>query len=133
MTANQPNRRSPGGWVVFAAVTVVVSGLSNLVWGLTLLLKGDWIVLTPASILRFDTTTAGVIFILFAIFQFLVGGGILSGELWARFLGILGASMNVVAAMTFMSIYPSWAWLVIIIDGLVIYALTVHGDGVAEL
>lgn len=133
MTTNRPTRRTTSGWVIFSAVTIFISALSNLIWGLTLLLKSDWIVIAPQAILRFDLTTAGAIFLLFGIFQGCVGGGILSGELWARLLGILGASLNVVASMAFMSIYPAWAWLIIIFDGLVIYGLTVHGDEVADL
>jgi hypothetical protein len=132
MTTNRATRRTTSGWVIFSAVTIFISALSNLIWGLTLLLKSDWIVIAPEAILRFDLTTAGAIFLLFGIFQGLVGGGILTGELWARLLGILGASLNVVASMAFMSIYPAWAWLIIIIDGLVIYGLTVHGDEVSD-
>ncbi len=132
MTTNRPTRSTTSGWVIFSAVAIFISAVSNLIWGFTLLLKGDWIVIAPEAILRFDLTTAGAILLLFGIFQGFVGGGILTGELWARLLGILGASLNVVASMTFMSIYPAWAWLVIIVDGLVIYGLTVHGDEVAE-
>ncbi|MDH4076790.1 MAG: hypothetical protein OEW29_12700 [Acidimicrobiia bacterium] len=116
---------------MFSAVSVFVSSMSNLIWGLTLLLQGDWIVLTPEAIVRFNMTTAGVIFLLFALFQGCVGGGILTGALWARVLGVLGASLNLLANMAFMSLYPAWAWLLIIIDGLVIFGLTVHGDEVS--
>ena len=35
--------------------------------------------------------------------------------------------------MAFLSIYPAWSWLIIIINGLIIYGLTVHGDEVADL
>ena len=59
--------------------------------------------------------------------------GIFNGDLWARILGIIGASLNVLAQMAFLSIYPAWSFLIILIDALVIYALAVHGDEVAEL
>jgi hypothetical protein len=70
---------------------------------------------------------------IFAAFQLFVAFGIFHGALWARVLGIIGASLGIISQMTFMSIYPQWAWLIIGIDVLVIYGLTVHGDDVAEL
>ena len=48
-------------------------------------------------------------------------------------INVVRASINALTQMTFMSIYPAWAWLILVIDGLIIYGLTVHGDEVAEL
>ena len=121
------------GWVVFAAVVTFLAATTNLLYGITLLAKDDWVAITPNALIQFDLTTVGVIYLLFAALGFFVGMGILHGDLWARILGIVGATMNIVAQMAFLSVYPAWSWLVIIIDALVIYALTVHGDEVAEL
>ena len=132
MSNQYPARRVTSGWVLFAAVTLFVVAVANFIWGLTMLLNPDWVAFTPEAVIRFDLRTAGVILILFALFQGAVGFGILTGELWARILGILGASLNLIANMAFMSVYPAWAWFIVLIDGLVIYGLTVHGDEVAE-
>ena len=35
--------------------------------------------------------------------------------------------------MAFMSAYPQWSWISIIINGLIIYGLAVHGDEVDVL
>ena len=120
------------GWVVFAGVITAIAATINLIYGLTLVLNPDWIVLTPEAVIRFDVATVGVIMLVFAAFQFFVAMGIFHGELWARVLGITGASLNAVAQMAFLSVYPSWSWLILIADGLIIYGLTVHGDEVAE-
>jgi hypothetical protein len=133
MTSPRPLRATTSGWVVFAAVTVFVSSLTNFMWALTLLLNSDWVVITPEAILRFNLRTAGIIYLLFGILQVCVAGAILTGQLWARLLGILGASLNLMANMAFMSLYPAWAWLGVLVNGLVVYGLTVHGDEVAEL
>ncbi len=120
------------GWVMLAGVATALVATGNLLYGVTLLLKDDWVALTPQALIRFDLTTVGVIMVVFAAFQFFVSMGIFHGELWARILGIIGASLNLLAQMTFLSLYPAWSWLLIIIDGLIIYGLTVHGDEVAE-
>lgn len=121
------------GWVVFSGVVITLAATANLIFGITVLAKDEWIVLTPEALIRFDLTTVGIIFLIFAAFQFFVAMGVFNGDLWARILGIIGASLNLLAQMSFMSIYPAWSWLLIIIDGLVIYGLSVHGDEVAEL
>ena len=127
-----PATSKTSGWVVFAGLITAVAALANLVFGLSLLINDDWVVLTSDELLIFDFTTAGVIFLMFAAFQFFVALGIFHGELWARVLGIIGASIGIITQMSFMSIYPQWAWLIIGIDTLVIYALAVHGDDVGE-
>ena len=125
--------RRTSGWVVFAGVVIMIAAAANLLYAITLLANDDWIVFTPEAIIRFDTTVAGVILLGFAVFQFFVAMGVFHGDLWARILGIIGASLNALTQMAFLSIYPAWAWLILVIDGLIIYGLTVHGDEVAEL
>jgi len=121
------------GWVVFAGVVTFLAAIANLLYGITLLAKDDWVVITPDALIQFDLTTVGVIYLIFSALGFFVGMGIFHGDLWARVLGIVGATLNIVAQMAFLSVYPAWSWLVIIVDALVIYGLTVHGDEVAEL
>ncbi|MGI9623478.1 MAG: DUF7144 family membrane protein [Acidimicrobiales bacterium] len=120
------------GWVVFSGVMIGIASMSSLIYGLTLLANDDWVVIAPDALVRFDTTTVGVIALIFAAFQAFVAMGVFQGELWARVLGIIGASLAILSQMSFMSVYPAWSWLIIILNGLVIYGLSVHGDEVAE-
>ena len=121
------------GWVVFAGVVTAIAAAANLVFGLTMLINDEWVVLTSGELLLFDLTTVGVIYLFFAAFQIFVALGIFHGALWARVLGIIGAALGIIAQMSFMSVYSQWSWLIILIDALIIYGLTVHGDEVAEL
>ena len=125
--------RHTSGWVVFSGVAIMLAAAANLIYAITLLANDDWIVITPEALIRFDLTTVGVIFLIFAILQFFIAMGVFNGDLWARVLGIIGASLNALAQMSFMSVYPAWAWLILAIDGLIIYGLAVHGDEIAEL
>ena len=136
MTAERVDYRAAqrtSGWVVFSGVAFTIAGAANLIYGITLLVNDDWIVITPEAIIRFDLTTVGVILLIFAAFQFFIAMGVFHGDLWARVLGIICASLNALAQMSFMSVYPAWAWFIIAVDALIIYGLTVHGDEVAEL
>jgi hypothetical protein len=121
------------GWLVFSGVVTLLVAATNLLFAITLLAKADWIVFTASGLVRFDLRTVGIIYLIFAIFQAFVAFGIFNADLWARVLGIIGAFLNILAHMSFMSVNPQWSWLVIVVDGLVIYGLTVHGDEVAEI
>jgi hypothetical protein len=135
MTASDHHRprTSTSGWVVFSATMIFLAAAANLIYGITMLVNDEWVVLGVDEILIFDLTTVGVIALLFAAFQLFVGMGVLGGELWARILGIIFAALNALAQMAFISVYAEWSWLLLVIDVLIIYGLTVHGDEVAEI
>lgn len=126
------NSNKTNGWVIFAAVFAGMASVGNLLYGFTLLLNNEWIVLRRGALISFDLTTVGAIFLVFGLMQLFIALGVLNGDLWARVLGIVWAALNVIAQMSFMSVYPEWSWLLIIINGLIIYGLAVHGDEVAK-
>ncbi|MGI9614467.1 MAG: DUF7144 family membrane protein [Acidimicrobiales bacterium] len=128
-----PARINSSGWVIFAGTVALIQATANLLYGIVLLVNNDWIVLTSQGIIRFNTNTVGAMFLVFALVLFAIGFGIFTGALWARISGIVAASLGIVAQMGFHSIYPEWSWLVIALNALIIYALTVHGDEVSEL
>jgi hypothetical protein len=132
MTENTMNSNKTSGWVIFTAVFAGMASVGNLLYGFTLLLNNEWIVFRRGALISFDLTTVGVIFLIFGLMQLFIALGVLNGDLWARVLGIVWAALNVIAQMSFMSVYPEWSWLLIIINGLIIYGLAVHGDDVAR-
>ncbi len=121
------------GWVVFAGVALALAASSNLVYGITMLVNSDWIVITPEALVRFDLTTVGVTYLIFAAVKFFVALGVFAGELWARAVGITIAALNMLTQFAFMSLYPAWSWFVIIVDAVIIYGLAVHGDEIGDL
>ena len=133
MTNQQyPTRPATSGWVIFAGSIIAIAAVANLIYGIALLINDDWVVLAPGSLVIFDFTTVGVVYLCFAALQLFVAMGVFNDDLWARVLGIIVASLNLLAQFAFMSVYPTWSWLVIILDGLIIYGISVHGDEVAE-
>jgi len=128
----RPPSNKTSGWVIFAGIFAALASVGNLLFGLTLLFNSDWVVLGRNAVISFDLTTIGVTFLIFGLLQLFIALGLFSGDLWARVLGIVWAALNLFAQMAFMSVYPQWSWLLIVINGLIIYGLTVHGDEVAR-
>jgi hypothetical protein len=127
-----PTQRPTSGWVIYAGSMIVIASIANLIYGIVLLVNDDWVALTPGAVVTFDLTTVGVACLILAALQIFVAMGVFHGDLWARVLGIIVAALSVLAQFAFMSVYPAWSWMVIIVNGLIIYGLAVHGDEVAE-
>jgi hypothetical protein len=57
---------------------------------------------------------------------------VFSGNILARTVAVILASISLLANFFFIPVYPLWALTVIIIDALVIWALTAHGGEMRE-
>jgi hypothetical protein len=62
----------------------------------------------------------------------LSGIGLLSGNILARTVAVIVASLSLIANFFFIPVYPLWALTVIVIDVLVIWAVTAHGREMRE-
>ncbi len=56
------------------------------------------------------------------------GIGLFSGKMIARIIAIIVAGLSLIANFFFIPAYPLWAIAVVVIDVLVIWALTAHGS-----
>lgn len=56
----------------------------------------------------------------------------MAGRTWGRVVGVVATGLALVANFAFVPVYPFWSLLLIVMNVLVIYALIVHGDEVAE-
>ena len=124
--AVRDSRRVGRGWVAFAGSYLAISGLLNLVWGVTALSKKDYFV--EGGLVWSNLDTWGWIAVVVAVVQIVAGG-----LLFARKIG--GVLMAIVLAMcgifvNFLSIgaYPVWSIVAIVCSGLVLWAVTVHGE-----
>jgi hypothetical protein len=120
------------GWIIFAAILMVMIGAWNIIQGLAALFRDEayWVTLNGA-VLTFDITTWGWIHLLSGILLIIVGVMLMQGSTFARVVGIGLVALNLIAQFSWTTLYPFWALIVIAIDVLVIYALVVHGRELA--
>src|SRR5829696_3649755 len=116
-----------GGWIVFAAVMMILVGTLNAIHGLVAIFNDDWVVWTNRGNLYFDLTTWGWIHLGVGIAVALAGFGLFTGNVLARAIAVLVAGISIVANFLYLPAYPVWALVIIAIDVFVIYALTAHG------
>jgi hypothetical protein len=55
------------------------------------------------------------------------GLGAITGQTWARVVGVVVAAVSALLNVAFLAAYPIWSALMIALDVLVIWALIVHG------
>jgi hypothetical protein len=115
------------GWIFFAAVLMILAGIMNAIHGFIALVNDEWVVWGNRGDLYLDLTTWGWLHLIVGIVVFLAGIGLLSGNVLARAIAVIVASVAIIANFLFIPAFPVWALTVITINVFVIYALTAHG------
>jgi hypothetical protein len=115
------------GWGYFAGFMMMLLGVFEGIAGLAAIFKDNFYVVTENKLLVFDFTTWGWISLILGIIIFMAGLELLRGATWARVMAVFLAGFSFIANMGFIDAYPIWSITMMVIDVLVIYALTVHG------
>ena len=125
---NEPVQTGWAGWLVFAAFMMFLVGSFQAIQGLVAIFDdGYYVVRESGLVVEVDYTAWGFLHLILGVLLVLCGAGVLTGNVVARSVGVLLAGLSALANMAFIGAYPVWSIMVIIIDVLVIYALTVHG------
>lgn len=115
------------GWIYFASVMMIVAGTLNAIQGLVAIVNDEWVVWGNSANLYLDLTTWGWVHLIAGGVVLLAGFGVLTGNIVARAIAVLVASLSIIANFMFIPAYPVWALTIIALDAFVIYALTAHG------
>lgn len=120
------------GWIYFAGLLMMISGIFQGIAGLVALFKDSVFIVGSEGLLVFNFAQWGWVHIILGIILFLTSFSVLSGGTWGRVVGSLLAGLSAIANFAFITVYPVWATIVIVIDILIIYALMVHGKEMRE-
>jgi hypothetical protein len=121
----------PSGWtigfVVFAAVMMVLVGTFQVIAGIAAIFEDEFFVVGPNYVYDVDVTAWGWIHLILGLALVVAGFGALKGAIWARVVGITLASLSAISNFFFIPYYPVWSIVIIAADVLVIWALSVYG------
>lgn len=81
----------------------------------------------PGLVANASYTTWGWVHLLAGAVAIAAGVGLLSGQMWARVLGVLIAALSAMLNFLFIPAYPVWSLLMVTFDIVVIWAITAHG------
>jgi hypothetical protein len=114
------------GWAAFAATMVLVVGVFNMIYGLAAIIEDDYFV--ADELLFGNLSLWGWIHLIIGVLQVITATLIYAGNDFGAVLGIMFAGFNAIAALLAIGAYPVWSVIILVVDGLIIYALTVYGD-----
>ena len=130
MEAHQGSRPPVGGqrstWIAFAGVMMVILGCLDVIWGLAAIVNDEVVVVGGHGALIFDLTTWGWIQLILGLVIGFTGLGLLTGNAAARVVAIMLLAINAVLQVVWFPAAPLWAFLMIILDVVIIYQLTVN-------
>jgi hypothetical protein len=121
------------GWIVFAAVMMIMIGILHAIEGFVAIFKDSYYLVAKSGlVLTMDYTAWGWTHLILGLVIAGTGAALFTGRMWARIVGVIVAGLSILASFSFASAYPLWAITLIAIDILVIYALVVHGREMRE-
>jgi hypothetical protein len=125
---SEPVQTGWAGWLVFASFMMFLVGSFQAIQGLVAIFDdGYYVVRESGLVVEVDYTVWGFVHLILGLLLIACGAGVLTGNVVARGVGVLLAGLSALANMAFIGAYPVWSIIVIVVDVLVIYALTVHG------
>jgi hypothetical protein len=121
------------GIITAAAVVLILAGVMHAMQGVVGLAANEFYVVTQRWLFQFDVTTWGWIHILVGLIGAATGVALLYGASWARILGVVIASVSVIANFLWLPYYPIWAVIIIAFDLFVIWALIVSWQDIKNV
>jgi hypothetical protein len=124
--AGRHERPWAAGLTVFAAAVMMISGVWHAFAGIGALVNDKVYVSTPRYLYSFDLTAWGWILIILGVAVAAAGFAVLLAATWARVVGIVVASLSLIANFTFLPHYPLWSMVIIALDIAAIWALATY-------
>lgn len=130
--AKNTNSNTWAGWTVFASFMMIMIGFFQAIVGLTAIIRDEFYVVVPNALISVDVTSWGWVHLLLSLFVIAAGYAVMDGKVWGRTVGVLLALGGAVVNLAFIPYYPIWSILLVVVNVVVIYALTVHGRDIVS-
>jgi hypothetical protein len=127
-TADRYEQGGVSGWVIFAGVVLLIDGVLDALWGLAAVLNNEVITVGGHGVVVWDITAWGWAHLIVGTLMALTGLGLLAGQGWARWFGILFVSINAIIQFGTFTVFPLWSMLIIALDVVILYQLTVRWE-----
>ena len=116
------------GWIMFAAFMMMLLGVFHAIQGLVALFADEKFRVADSDLfVSVDYTTWGWVHLIGGIIVAVAGFSLFTGWLLARIVGVIVVAASAIVNSAFLAAYPIWSAIMIAVDILIIWALTVHG------
>lgn len=126
-------RRLWSGMIAFASFMLLLAGGFHVIGGFVALLEDDhYNVDSDELMVTLSYGTWSVLHMALGVGMFLAGAALFFRKSWARVVAVVVAALSALNNLVFLSAAPGWFGLMILLDILIIYAVTVHYDDELE-
>jgi hypothetical protein len=126
MVTNGTKGGAWAGWVIFAGVLLLMIGVFNVIEGLVAIFYDKRVLVTPERLIAVDLTGWGWTLLIFGLVMVATGIGLLAAQTWARITAIVLVGLHAVVQVAWLGAYPIWSVLMVALDTVLLYALTVR-------
>jgi hypothetical protein len=124
--ASRATRDYGSGWVAFVGAYLVLAGMLHLIWGIVALSNTDEFV--EDGLVWSTLNTWAWIAIVTGGIQILAGLLVLGRRFAGQWLAGVLAIIGIFVSFFSLGAYPIWSVIVLVMNGLVLWAVTAHGD-----
>ena len=115
------------GWITFAGILAITMGAYEAIMGLVAIFNDEYyLVGKNGLVVELDYTVWGWVHLLVGLVAVAAGLALMQGRSWGRMVVIVLAGLSALLNLGFLSAYPIWCTILIALDVIIIYALTVH-------
>jgi hypothetical protein len=125
--ADEPAFQRGEGWLTFAGVMLMFAGVLNVIWGIAAIDDSAFFTDEGRYVIFDDLNTWGWFLLIVGALQLFAAFSIWSGGEFGRLIGIASAALSALVILFTVNAYPFAAFMVFIIDILVIYGLAAYG------
>jgi hypothetical protein len=115
------------GWVAFAGIMIMLAGILNVIYGIAAIDGSAFFTDEGRYVIFDDLNTWGWFLLIVGAVQLFAAFSIWSGGEFGRVIGIASAGFSALVILFTVNAYPFAAFMVFILDLLVIYGLAAYG------
>jgi hypothetical protein len=120
--------KQPSGWAIFAGAVLFMVGSLDALFGLAAVLNDEVVVVGGHGAIIADITTWGWVHLILGSIMALTGLGLFAGSSGARWAAVFFVMVNAISQIVWFPLAPLWAFLIIILDVVIIYQLTARWE-----
>jgi hypothetical protein len=115
------------GWVLFAGIMIMIAGFLNFIFGIAAIDGSSFFTDEGRYVIFTDLNAWGWFFLILGVLQLIAAFSIWNRHAYGRWFGVLTAGVNAMMILFTVNAFPFAAFMIFIIDILVIYGLVAYG------
>ena len=126
-TNYEPERYRGEGWIAFAGIMLALAGFLNTIWGIAAIDDSSFFTDEGRYVIFDSLNTWGWFLLIVGILQLIAAFSVWNRHTFGQLFGIMCATVNAVILLFTVNAFPFAAFMLFMVDLLVIYGLAMYG------